>query len=108
VGIFKKVTDALGEDGLNLVKATGQQFFAPATYAPPADVIPSGPAHVAVPPPPPTGPMVWAPPPPASITPPVTHPAGDVVDGLQKLGEMFQAGLLTEAEFSQAKSRLLG
>ncbi|MFE5492691.1 SHOCT domain-containing protein [Streptomyces virginiae] len=50
-----------------------------------------------------------APPPPP---PPAAPPAGDdmssKLDQLQKLGELKAQGLLTEEEFAQQKSRLLG
>ncbi|MFF8261985.1 SHOCT domain-containing protein [Streptomyces virginiae] len=50
------------------------------------------------------------PPPPAPAAPP--PPAGDdmssKLDQLQKLGELKAQGLLTEEEFTQQKSRLLG
>lgn len=115
MGIIKKVTDALGEDGLNLAKVAGQQFLGQNTDTQSAESIPSGPAHSAPPPAPPSGEMVApllaysapAGPPTAVPTPPVANFTGDVVEGLHKLGEMYKAGLLTEAEFNQAKSRLL-
>lgn len=115
MGIIKKVTDALGEDGFNLAKVAGQQFLGQTTEEPSAGATPSGPAHSA-PPPPPTGSAVPAGPS-HSVAPPTSIPAsvsstvngsGDVVDGLHKLGEMYKAGLLTEDEFAQAKTRLLG
>ncbi|MFD6229340.1 SHOCT domain-containing protein [Streptomyces sp. NPDC060232] len=52
------------------------------------------------------------PPPPAPAAPPPPPPAGDdmssKLDQLQKLGELKAQGLLTEEEFTQQKSRLLG
>lgn len=116
MGIIKKVTDALGEDGFNLAKVAGQQFLGQNTDTQSAESIPSGPAHFAPPPPSPSGqviapPLVYS----APASPPATPPmppgpnaTADVVEGLHKLGEMYKAGLLTEAEFIQAKSRLLG
>ena len=46
----------------------------------------------------------YAPPPPAAVAAP---PAVDF-EQLKKLGEMRDAGILTEEEFATAKSRLLG
>ncbi|MFC9813762.1 SHOCT domain-containing protein [Streptomyces virginiae] len=48
----------------------------------------------------------------AAAPPPAAPPAGDdmssKLDQLQKLGELKAQGLLTEEEFAQQKSRLLG
>ena len=51
----------------------------------------------AAPPPPP-------PPPPAQ---PAAASQGDMLDALQKLGELKAAGVLTEAEFQAQKARIL-
>lgn len=45
-----------------------------------------------------------APPPPAVVPP----PQDDVYDQLRKLGELKDAGILTEDEFSAKKAQLLG
>jgi type II secretory pathway pseudopilin PulG len=61
--------------------------------------------HVQVTPPPP-------PPPPAeyvtSPPPPVPPPTASVADELAKLAELRQQGILSEAEFESAKTRILG
>jgi hypothetical protein len=62
--------------------------------------------QTAAPAPPPAAP---APPPPA--TPPAAAPAaggGDVLDQLQKLGDLKAQGILTEEEFQAQKAKLLG
>ncbi|MEU4357308.1 SHOCT domain-containing protein [Streptomyces virginiae] len=47
-------------------------------------------------------------PPPAPAAPPVGDDMSSKLDQLQKLGELKAQGLLTEEEFTQQKSRLLG
>jgi len=58
----------------------------------------------AVPPPPPA-----APPPPAVPAPAPAQPAdmGERLAQLKQLGELLSAGVLTQAEFEQQKSRIL-
>ena len=51
-----------------------------------------------------------APPPPPPPAPPAQAAAasqGDMLDALQKLGELKSAGVLTEAEFQAQKARIL-
>ncbi|MFC9584387.1 SHOCT domain-containing protein [Streptomyces yangpuensis] len=48
------------------------------------------------------------PPPPAPAAPPAGDDMTSKLDQLQKLGELKAQGLLTEEEFAQQKSRLLG
>jgi Short C-terminal domain len=51
-----------------------------------------------------------APPPPPPPEPPAQPAAasqGDMLDALQKLGELKSAGVLTEAEFQAQKARIL-
>ncbi|MFG2339629.1 SHOCT domain-containing protein [Streptomyces yangpuensis] len=48
------------------------------------------------------------PPPPAAPAPPAGDDMTSKLDQLQKLGELKAQGLLTEEEFAQQKSRLLG
>jgi hypothetical protein len=47
-----------------------------------------------------------APPPPAYAAPP--PPAGDPVEQLTQLAELHKNGILTDAEFSAQKARILG
>jgi hypothetical protein len=47
----------------------------------------------------------YAPPPPAYAPPP---PAGDPVEQLTQLAELHKNGILTDAEFSAQKARILG
>ncbi|WP_046779621.1 SHOCT domain-containing protein [Streptomyces yangpuensis] len=49
-----------------------------------------------------------APPPPPPPAPPAGDDMSSKLDQLQKLGELKAQGLLTEEEFAQQKSRLLG
>ncbi|KJY23054.1 MULTISPECIES: SHOCT domain-containing protein [Streptomyces] len=49
-----------------------------------------------------------APPPPPPAAPPAGDDMSSKLDQLQKLGELKAQGLLTEEEFAQQKSRLLG
>jgi len=72
-------------NAMNRRAAARQQPAAPTTYA-------------QEPPPPP-------PPPPAPAA-----PAGgdDLVDQLQRLGALHESGVLSDAEFAEAKARLLG
>jgi len=44
-------------------------------------------------------------PPPAA---PAAGPGGDMIEQLKQLGELKEAGVLTEAEFAQQKARILG
>jgi hypothetical protein len=53
----------------------------------------------AAPPPPP--------PPPAPAAQPAASSQSDMLDALQKLGELKSAGVLTEAEFEYQKGRIL-
>ena len=46
--------------------------------------------------------------PPAPAAAPAAAPQLDLVSQLQQLGELKQQGLLTEAEFEQAKKQLMG
>lgn len=68
-------------------RAAARQRPAPAAYAP----------EPAAPPPPPA--------------PPAAAPASggdDLVDQLQRLGALHESGVLSDAEFAEAKGRLLG
>jgi hypothetical protein len=58
----------------------------------------------AAPPPPPPAPVYAAPPPPAAV------PASqdDLLTQLDKLGQLRDAGVLTDAEFERQKAKLLG
>lgn len=47
------------------------------------------------------------PPPPAPPAQPAAASQGDMLDALQKLGELKSAGVLTEAEFQAQKARIL-
>ena len=50
-----------------------------------------------------------APPPMAAPTPqPAAGGSGDLVEPLRKLGELRDAGILTEEEFAAQKAKLLG
>jgi hypothetical protein len=42
------------------------------------------------------------------LAPPSNGSAPSIADELRKLGELRDAGLLTEAEFAEQKARLLG
>ncbi|MET9572337.1 SHOCT domain-containing protein [Streptomyces virginiae] len=53
-------------------------------------------------------PQAAPPPAPAAPPPPVGDDMSSKLDQLQKLGELKAQGLLTEEEFTQQKSRLLG
>lgn len=75
-------------------------------------------AAAAPPPPPPPPPQYAAPAPPqqahAEPVPPPQAPAaarsadmGDRLAQLKQLGELFSAGILTQAEFEQQKARIL-
>ena len=46
--------------------------------------------------------------PPAAPAPPPTPPQDDMVTQLRKLGELRDAGILTEEEFAAQKARILG
>jgi hypothetical protein len=50
-------------------------------------------------------PQAYAPPPPPP--PPPAEDAPDMLDQLQKLGELRAAGVLTEAEFAAQKAKIL-
>ena len=59
---------------------------------------------------PPPPPQYQEPPPPAYAPPPPPPPADDgpdMLDQLQKLGELRDAGVLTEAEFAAQKAKIL-
>ena len=56
--------------------------------------------EAAAPPPPP-------PPPPPPSAQPAASSQSDMLDALQKLGELKSAGVLTEAEFQYQKGRIL-
>ena len=62
-------------------------------------------------PPPPPQQQYQEPPPPAYAPPPPPPPpaddAPDMLDQLQKLGELRDAGVLTEAEFAAQKAKIL-
>ncbi|HEY8308013.1 MAG TPA: SHOCT domain-containing protein [Lapillicoccus sp.] len=47
------------------------------------------------------------PPPPAYAPPPPADDTPDMLDQLQKLGELRAAGVLTEAEFAAQKAKIL-
>ena len=47
------------------------------------------------------------PPPPAYAPPPPADDTPDMLDQLQKLGELRDAGVLTEAEFAAQKAKIL-
>ena len=58
-------------------------------------------------------PQYAAPPPQQQYAPPPPEPAGpasqqDMIDQLKQLGELRDAGVLTEAEFAAQKAKLLG
>ena len=58
----------------------------------------------------PQQPAYQAPPPPAYAPPPPPPPAADepdMLEQLQKLGELRAAGVLTEAEFAAQKAKIL-
>ena len=60
--------------------------------------------------PPPPQQQYQEPPPPAYAPPPPPPPADDgpdMLDQLQKLGELRDAGVLTEAEFAAQKAKIL-
>jgi hypothetical protein len=71
---------------------SAQQEPAPQQQAPPPQ------QQYQEPPPP-----AYAPPPP----PPPADDAPDMLDQLQKLGELWAAGVLTEAEFAAQKAKIL-
>ena len=48
-----------------------------------------------------------APPPPPPAAQPAASSQSDMLDALQKLGELKSAGVLTEAEFQYQKGRIL-
>jgi Short C-terminal domain len=78
---------------------------AQAAAPPPAPVVPAqamAPTE-SMPVPPPTAPMPAPPPAPAAES----AGLGDRLDQLTKLGELLKAGILTEAEFEEQKSRIL-
>jgi hypothetical protein len=47
-------------------------------------------------------------PPPAPAAPPAAAPQVDMVEQLKKLGELRDAGILTEEEFAAQKAKILG
>ena len=47
-------------------------------------------------------------PPPAPVAPPAAPPQTDMVEQLRKLGELRDAGILTEEEFAAQKAKILG
>ena len=49
----------------------------------------------------------YAPPPPPPPPPPAPDSGEDMLDKLQRLGELKQSGVLTEEEFQAQKARLL-
>ena len=69
-------------------------------------------AQAAAPPPPPPQPAPAAPAPAAAPPPPAGPPAGapqaDVIAQLKELAELKNQGILTEAEFTAQKAKLLG
>ena len=56
----------------------------------------------------PAAPPAPPPPAPAAPAPAAPAPGGDLMAQLQQLARMHQAGILSEAEFSAAKAKLLG
>jgi len=67
-------------------------------------------AAAAPPPPPPQAPAAPAPPTPAAPAPQTPAAPADMsarLEQLKQLGELMQAGILTEAEFQQQKARIL-
>jgi hypothetical protein len=52
-------------------------------------------------------PPAYAPPPPPPPPPPPADDGPDMLDQLQKLGELRDAGVLTEAEFAAQKAKIL-
>src|SRR3954468_5153979 len=50
---------------------------------------------------------VYAPPPPAAVPPPAAS-TNDLLDQLTRLGQLKADGVLTEAEFTAQKARILG
>jgi hypothetical protein len=71
--------------------------------APPSPDLP--PPDAAPPPPSPSGAAFGAPQPPPA---PAAAPQPDLVEQLRKLGDLRDAGILTEEEFAAQKAKLLG
>ncbi len=87
-------------------EAYAQETGAPPQYAPPTTQYGAAPQQVYAAPPqqqyaPPPEPQ-YAPPPPAAPSP------ADVINQLTQLGELRDAGVLTEDEFAAQKAKLLG
>ena len=53
-------------------------------------------------------PMPVTPEPPAPPAPPAASAGSDIIAKLQQLGELHQQGVLSDAEFAQAKALILG
>ena len=86
-------------------EAYAQETGAPPQYAPPTTQYGAAPQQVYAAPPP----QQYAPPPEPQYAPaPVAVSQEDMINQLKQLGELRDAGILTEAEFAAQKAKLLG
>jgi len=86
-------------------QAYEQEMGAPPQYAPPTPQYGGAPPQAYAPPQQPQ----YAPPPEPQYAPPPAAPSqADVINQLKQLGELRDAGVLTEDEFAAQKAKLLG
>ena len=86
-------------------EAYAQETGAPPQYAPPTTQYGAAPQQVYAAPPQ----QQYAPPPEPQYAPaPVAVSQEDMINQLKQLGELRDAGILTEAEFAAQKAKLLG
>ena len=86
-------------------EAYAQETGAPPQYAPPTTQYGAAPQQVYAAPPP----QPYAPPPEPQYAPaPVAVSQEDMINQLKQLGELRDAGILTEAEFAAHNAKLLG